>query len=121
MSLYTDSMAAFKELTKKEPLWTQEDALLFCMKLWPIAKQYGWYIGLTGSCLYRGDSFKDMDLVAYQHVGHTRQPLGALHSALKTLGMELVRDFDTTYGEMHVEVWKTRDGKRIDVLIPEAE
>lgn len=57
-----------------EPLWDREQAIAWCAEKWPVAAEMGWYIGLTGSTLYRGDSTKDIDIILYKHRGSEACP-----------------------------------------------
>jgi hypothetical protein len=44
-----------------------EDALLLIRELEPAFAAEGYHLGLTGSVLYKGESEKDLDLIAYAH------------------------------------------------------
>lgn len=46
---------------------TLAEAVAKARQLEALVTPYGYHIALTGSCLYKGESEKDMDFVVYQH------------------------------------------------------
>ena len=46
-------------------MWTQRQALLELKALEPLLKGIGFHCGLTGSVMYVGESFKDLDVIIY--------------------------------------------------------
>ena len=109
--------------------WTLEDGLDMARQLRRVAAGYGWHVAIGGGVVHRGWSNKDLDLVMFPH-DSTRETfntrmIGDIGSILSKSGWELYR----TVGEMHsywetkgskdrkwVEVWKTPDGKRVDLI-----
>lgn len=107
-----------------EVVWSVEQALVFCKELWPKLEQYGWHVGLTGSCLYRGDSIKDLDLVCYPRI-RSRASLAQLHQAMIMAGCMQTKSASTRLDywkrsgcedTKHVETW-SYNGKRIDLIV----
>lgn len=48
-------------------LWTLESAVEACRKLEPLAAECGGHVALTGGCLYKEWTRKDVDIMLYRH------------------------------------------------------
>ena len=46
---------------------TLEEAISVCREIEERLKPIGYHCGLTGSTLYKGESFKDIDIIVYPH------------------------------------------------------
>lgn len=46
---------------------TQQEAIELCLKVEAVIAPLGAHCGLTGSCLYKGQSGKDVDIIIYSH------------------------------------------------------
>lgn len=53
------------DLEPKPPTWTFEEAQQLINELEPGLRKIGWVSVLTGSVLFRGQSFNDLDLAFY--------------------------------------------------------
>jgi hypothetical protein len=91
----------------------------FQEKLFP----HGWYIGLTGSCLYGnlggGGTGKDIDIIVYPHVN----PKGLISTlrqeeVLSIMGITAERSSDDEYdlSEYYIWVGSHPDAPRVDVF-----
>lgn len=98
-------------------------------ELEPALKRRGWHVALTGGVLQTGASTKDLDLVLYPR-DSTCVSLKRLESALQRAGwhrthtaerMRLGWRIRGSRDEKHVEVWRTGDGRRVDVIVPITE
>lgn len=86
----------------------------------PIAASMNFHLGLTGSVLFKGESIKDFDVIAYPHNPHLPTDKAEL---LKAMGLALNDDnqrrfamyADKTYGR-NVAICSTESGLRVDVL-----
>lgn len=108
-------------------MWIEREAIELCKELWPHMEERGFYIGITGSILYRGWSGHDLDLIVYPHDASSIDAVDTVETvrtALTDFGFELefnhgyVRQrwaergsTDTKYLEVYS--WK---GKRVDVF-----
>ncbi len=108
------------------PLWTLEQAILVIRTIAPDCANAGWHLALAGSVLLQGSSTHDLDLIAYPH-DSTTVHLDNLHRAFRTRGWrrrapaaEVVKHWRTLGSTdcKHVEVWRTPDGRRVDIIIP---
>ncbi len=105
--------------------WTLEEGLELIRQLHPSVQQAGYYLGLTGSVLFKGQSEKDLDIIAYPKSKPDGNP-EALRTALREQGLYIWLDSDFirerwrekgSNDTKHVEAWKTENGKRIDLFI----
>lgn len=106
-------------------MWTLESALAMCRLLEALAEPAGWHIALGGSVLRDGASSNDLDLIAYP-----RNKTTSLYEDLEevlhdagfrcTVNADEVHEFWRAAGSTdtkHVEVWRGRKGRRIDVFV----
>lgn len=115
------------DATSKTPYdapWTLDEALVFVRTLLPLVLAEGFHIALTGSVLIAGKSEHDLDLVLYP-MRSDQADYVAVKDVLRKHGMKLLVDSDTiqrvwrrkgSNDEKYLEVWKTREGKRVDVF-----
>lgn len=107
--------------------WTFNEARMTIVLLEELAKEQhaGWHFALAGGVLLRGSSTHDVDIIAFPHVtlaGNRK----ALRRVLRTCGWYLrmkaweLHKYWRRKGSpdrKHVEVWKTTDGRRVDLMI----
>lgn len=107
-------------------MWTLDEAVELVRDIWDECAAAGWHLAITGGVLYRGESDKDLDLVAYPHNSEDAD-IDDLYDCLCLLGWRLRSQAQTTatYWRKsgstdckHVEVWRTVDGRRVDVIAP---
>lgn len=113
---------------EKKPLWTIDEAISFCRALRTIAEPIGFSVGLTGGCLYRGHSNKDIDVIFYPLKKPSPFDVGGLRTALKESGllkcrldralMQKAWGYRGVNDDKWVEVWEA-DGKRVDLFFME--
>jgi hypothetical protein len=107
-------------LEKKPIVWCRDEAVALCAHLWK-ALDPVFHVGLTGGCLYRGHSTKDVDIIIYP-----RNEPGAGFSVdrarkmLTAAGLKFIREPATDpsgsrWAHRLVEVWEW-EGKRVDVF-----
>lgn len=101
-------------------MWTLETALEWVREYEPRAAAAGFHLALTGSCLYRGESAKDLDIVVYPHNAKELFDWGILDSIL---------DLDLFYPDRpdalgscpqfdkFIIVYKDKQGRRIDLFM----
>lgn len=106
------------------PLWTLEDALNLVRSTQEALTPIGWYIGLTGSVLFKGESYKDLDLIFYPKTT-ANIDTDALLKTLKDSGFNPWLSMDQIHAiwrsigsndTKNVSSWKYQ-GKRVDVFI----
>lgn len=125
-------------------MWTLEEALTLIRELNPLLVEAGWYFGLTGSVLIKGESVKDLDLIVFPlntaevdrkrlyrvliHGGWTMKwDVAVIHGFWRQKAKQAAREIEDKPGPnwqadhpidgKHVEGWHTKDGKRIDLFI----
>jgi len=105
--------------------WSLDDAVTFVRELEKaIAPDY--HVTLAGSVLHKGSSRNDLDVFVFPHSTDVND-FGKLRSLFEAHGMRLWVDnkgvrrkwarggsTDTKF----VEIWKTKEGKRVDVFQP---
>jgi hypothetical protein len=100
------------------PLWTLEQACLFCARLHEHLILFGYDIGLAGGVLLRGKSEKDIDIIIYP-LKKISSNFNAMRASLPDFGLKFVRLPNENLGYpddgKHVEVWEF-EGKRIDLF-----
>lgn len=106
-------------------MWALDEALELIRKLEPGLRDAGWALGLTGSVLTRGESDKDLDLVVYP-LNSTEVSKAKLITALGAYGWTRRSSVSATHRTWRhigsedckqVEVWRTGDGRRVDVFL----
>ena len=106
-------------------LWTLEEALVFTRALEPLLNKAGWSLGIAGSVLLHGQSSNDLDLIVYP-LNNGKIDRDGLQATLQAFGMLLKHDSIVVHqawrrqrstDRKHVEVWETKDGKRVDVFV----
>ena len=106
-----------------KPLWTQQEAIDFCASLWKHLEPVGIHVGLTGSVLTKGHSFKDLDLILYPRRTDIRgfedieDQLVQFMGLRRILGQKGVRRIWRELGSLdlkRVEAWRDGEGRRID-------
>lgn len=105
-------------------VWTRRRAIPLLQRLWAhLAPEF--HCALTGSVLYRGSSGKDLDIVVYPSKTRDHK-LEVLHEKLRSFGWALQFTTEQIHekwrargnlDEKRVEVWRTRGGHRVDVMI----
>lgn len=96
--------------------WPQGMAIAFCTLVEEIAPSYGCHVALTGGCLYKTESRKDLDILFYR-VRQTPEinKLGLFLALQDKLGVTVVK---------HVNGWITKakwNNRNIDFFFPEEE
>lgn len=113
----------------EEVMWScLMDALVLVRKLQPAFNGCGWHIALGGGLLNKGFSDHDLDLVVYPHNSNATD-IDKLRAMLRAIGWSLFADVERIQAhwrkkggtdKKHVEVWKTPDDKRVDLIFPHA-
>lgn len=112
------------EPKKKPVLWTMAQAVHLCQTLDPMLRESGYFCGLTGGVLHKGESRKDLDLCIMPLDGKPwPEPVGraALFDRLEDLGFERTRNEDGEHvapssATKDVTLW-TFCGKRVDIFL----
>ena len=93
------------------------EAVEICTYLEPILAKVGYHCGLTGSCLYKGGSDKDIDVILYPHKPSVTLKYRDLRKVLLDAQIEFpyflhdTRDYDRV-------VWRAKcDETRVDFFI----
>ena len=92
--------------------WTQADAIALCREVELICPDFGCHVALTGGCLYKDGSRKDLDLLFYRIRQFQRIDVDGLFGALARIGIE--RGAGTGW-----VIKATRSGRAIDCFFPE--
>lgn len=97
---------------------TLKSALNYISILQPLALANGYSLGLTGSCLFHGESDKDIDIIVYPYKTGQEDRAG-LDEALIKEGFNKERVCDHSnpryFDNKHVEEWSHKF-QRIDFL-----
>jgi hypothetical protein len=106
-------------------MWTLQQALDLVRSIQPTLVANGWFVALAGGVLNKGHSEHDLDLVLVpMKTGKT--DLVELHCVLsgylgtRTHEAEQMREHWKSKGSpdgKYVEVYRTDDGKRVDVVV----
>ena len=105
--------------------WDLIDTIDLVRRWEKVLRDDGWHLALAGGVLHRGRSYHDLDLIAYPH-DMSRPRRRKLIAGLRALGATRLRTAPEmrahwrTKGSRdtkHVEVWRTDDGRRVDVII----
>lgn len=116
------------EHLNKKPgvLWNLGQGISFINKLLPAMNKAGFYLGLTGSVLFGGESRKDLDILVYP-TNKSKCDFDLARAVLKEAGLtclctfpeiqEIRKKRGTTQVPEDlklVEAWKTKYGQRVD-------
>ena len=125
--MITEAMAKPSIMSNLSATRTLEDAVALARRVEKELTVAGWHCALTGSCLYLGQSEKDVDLIVYPHkCPRPARALGRLHAALKTAGLYQWRTCKAVRADWakrgirdqkHVEVWMDRNLGRVDIMV----
>lgn len=77
--------------------FTIENALEIVRHLEPKLAEIGYHTALTGGCLYRGGSDKDVDIILYPHIPTLTVEDAVLHATLEAAGFVNRYETDTQY------------------------
>jgi len=103
-------------MTQTEATWTQQEALDLAAQIERAAYKIGYHAALTGSCLYRGFSSKDCDIILYPHkTGQTRASADVLAYLAEKCGVATIEERRHPYDDK--EVWQCSvSGRRVDIF-----
>ncbi len=107
-------------LQEPEPVWTLESALEWLRPIDAKLREVGAFTAITGGCMYRGHSHKDLDVVVMNLDTEPGMNKSAAVLCLKMLGLKRVQDakkvrkYQKRAGGKDVEVWSLPDGRRVD-------
>ncbi len=113
-------------MVKKRPRWTLEQALELVRSLNERLLEVGYVVALTGSVLFKGESNKDLDLLIYpmttEHQDKTKvaaklKELGLLQVSRAEQVQERWKKMRGSNDKKHVEIWRTRDRRKIDIFM----
>lgn len=101
-----------------EPVWKLEDGITLCRSiekvLWPI----GYHCGLTGSCLQKGESLKDLDVIIYPRKSTNLKSADEILNAIKEVGIECeTLLYHEKYGDGKIVYKCFLENKAIDVFL----
>ena len=111
---------------RKKVMWDLVEAVRFVRILSEDLEHMGLGIGIVGSVLLKGYSDNDLDLVVFPHDTTKPDFKYVLRIVLEGAGMHLAYNVERTHAAWrklgsndtkHVEVWKTREGKRVDLFV----
>jgi len=99
-------------------LWNLTTSSYFLNKLHQHLISFGYDVGLTGGCLLKGESNKDLDVIIYP-LKAISSNFEAMYQSLPSFGLVYIRLPNNNQGHSddgkRVEVWEF-DKKRIDLL-----
>ncbi len=107
--------------------WTIDGARLLITELEPFLIEAGWYIGLTGSVLLKGESFKDLDLIFFPYDKSKNPDKETARAVLRARGLFQLASVENVHERWrkggssdtkHVEVWGCA-GRRVDLFFLE--
>jgi len=112
-------------------MWTLDNALSFVRELNIRLNTVGFYVGITGGVLFKGESQKDLDVIIYP-TSTTDMDWNRVYPVLEGLSLKQVSNKLATQGvwrtkgskdQKHVEVWqfdktapKTFRNARVDLF-----
>ena len=70
--------------------WNQAEAIKLCREVERVYPDFGCHVALTGGCLYKDGSRKDLDLLFYRIRQAAAIDIEGLFAALAVLGIERV-------------------------------
>lgn len=111
-------------MLSQEPVWTYALALQLINQLDPLLREIGWVSGLTGGVLFRGESYKDLDIIIYPFEDGGNFPpeqrsRDAVTQLLFGLGFERHEYGSPSSCLNDVEIWQL-NGKRVDFFFFQA-
>ncbi len=110
----------------KPIIWTLEQSVEFVRSLHDSLDEEGYTIALGGSCLHKGFSYKDVDIIIHpldQHPDHSigDTDFNPARKVLTNAGMSYLRRAKIEeYSQRCVELWLTSNNKRVDVFFMDA-
>ena len=99
---------------QRRGLWSLAEGESFCRELYKFLAPIGYSVAITGSVLFKGKSFKDLDLIIYP-LSTARVDVQQLRNALKEAGLRIWMEVDEVHeawlkkgsnDTKHVEVWR---------------
>ena len=107
------------------PKWTLDQAVGLVRSLHEEVVKNGCTLALGGSCLHRGFSEKDVDIIIHplecKETALSDFDFYAVKDCLTELGLTYIRDAHIAeYSERNVEIWYNKEGKRIDIFFMRA-
>lgn len=93
-------------------MWTQEQAILLCVRIEEVCPKFNCHVALTGGCLYKEGQRKDLDLIFYRVRQKPSIDVKGLLFALKKIGFSSFKGGGWRY------VGKI-GGDTVDMLFPE--
>ncbi len=106
-------------------MWSLSEARELIATLQPYLMERGWFLALAGGVLNKGYSDHDLDLVAVPMKTQLAE-IKILHEILNMCGLTRTHDADMMQKHWlakgspdgkHVEVYRTSDNKRVDVIV----
>jgi hypothetical protein len=106
--------------------YTERKVINIVKEMEPIMAEHGFHLAAGGSCIYRGGSNKDMDIIVYPHKGDVPawQLKYGLRKLLNSYGFakyvtpEMVKQADTATNVPDVLVtYREKDNARVDWFI----
>jgi len=94
--------------------WTQEDAVSLCRKIEEVCPAFGCHVALTGGCLYKDGSRKDLDILFYRIRQVEEIDADGLWEALAKLDVIFDRGFGWCCKATYM-------GRPIDCFFPEEQ
>lgn len=107
-------------------IWSLEQGLAVAREVEAAVVSLGWHVALGGGVMKIGASRHDLDLIFYPHdarvvsLRHLARGLRSLGWARRHGAPFLWRQWRKrgSGDTKHVEVWQTRRGSRVDVIVP---
>ena len=99
-----------------ESPWTLEEGIDICRQIEAKISSWGFHCGLTGSCLFRGQSSKDLDIIIYPHkyVGENYSITDVVEVLKQSFCKELEPIDHRHYNDFKTVYWGDFQNKRID-------
>jgi hypothetical protein len=95
--------------------WKLEDAIVWVQQHELIVDYYGFHLALTGGCLYRGWSYKDIDVIVYRHASGEPPRVG-FRDLIPLLELTLIKGREARDGYREVWICKDSRNRRIDLF-----
>lgn len=112
------------KLESHKHLWSLAEGITLCRRLQRRLEPAGFAVAITGSVLFKGKSYKDLDLVIYP-LSTAHVEMHKLYEALRLVGLTPWVPADTVHARWrrlgskdtkHVEVWRF-GVRRVDLFI----